>query len=133
MGSENQSRTNCVHSCPIHPDRLESFKSTNDSTYRKSSRKRKRILCLPEVKLIHVGGYNMLTTRHDSFQCLSTRLDESRLELTRPRRKRLNKHQDRNISKPKHDRRILCIARSINVCKQMIRFKRFFTARYESL
>ena len=37
------------HPCPIHPHRLESSKSTDDSTYRKSSRKRKRILCLPEV------------------------------------------------------------------------------------
>ena len=33
----------------------------------KSSRKRKRILCLPEVKLIDVGEYKMLTTRHDSI------------------------------------------------------------------
>ena len=37
------------HPCPIHPHRLESSKSTNDSTYRKSSRKRNRILWLPEV------------------------------------------------------------------------------------
>ena len=28
------------------------------------------------------------------------------------------------MSKPKHDTRVLCITRSINVCKQMIRFKR---------
>ena len=38
-----------LHPCPIHPHRLESSKSTDDSTYRKSSCKRKRILCLPEV------------------------------------------------------------------------------------
>ena len=117
---------------PIHPHRLESFKSTDDSTYRKSSRKRKRILCLPEVKLMDVGGYKMLTTRHDSFQHLSTRFNERRLEVTRHKSQK-NKHQDRNMSKPKHDTRTPCITRSINVCKQMIRFERFLTARYESL
>ena len=67
----------------------------------------------------------MLTTRHDSFQHLSTRLNESLLEVTRHKSQK-NKHQDRNMSKPKHDTRILCITRSINVCKQMIRFMRFF-------
>ena len=32
-----------VHPCPIHPHQLESSKSTDDSTYRKSSRKRKQV------------------------------------------------------------------------------------------
>ena len=35
-----------------------------------------------------------------------------------------------DMSKPKHDTRILCITRSINVCKQMMLVKRLFTAHY---
>ena len=71
---------NC-HPCPIHPHRLESSKTTDDSTYRKSSRRRKRISCLPEVKLMDVGVYKMLTTRHDSIG--SSRLVPARVDSTR--------------------------------------------------
>ena len=50
LGREGKAMTGRrEHPRPIHLHRLESSKSTDDSTYRKSSRKRKRILCLPEV------------------------------------------------------------------------------------
>ena len=133
-----QNRETNLYPCPIHPHRLESSKSTDDSTYRKSSRKRKPILCLPEVKLMDVGRYKMLTTRHDSIgssRLVPTLVDSTQWKSigTNLTKGQKNKHQDRNMSKPKHDTRILCITRSINVCKQMIRFKRSFTARYVSL
>ena len=56
-------------------------KSADDSTYLKSSRKRKRTSCLPEVKLMDVGVYKMLTTRHDSIG--SSRLVPTRVDSTR--------------------------------------------------
>ena len=113
----------------------------------KSSRKRKRILCLPEVKLIDVGEYKMLTTRHDSIgssRLVATLVDSTQWKSigtivttnyvgTNLIKAQKNKHQDRDMSKPKHDTRILCIPRSINVCKRMTCFKRFFTAEYYEL
>ena len=164
------------HPCPIHPHRLEPSKSTDDSTYRKSSRRQKQISCLPEAKLMDVGVYKMLTARHDSFQQVSTWLDESRLEvawhksqknLSKPKygtrhtmlttchdsirssqlvptsvnstrwksigRSSTQVAKEPVVSKPKQGTRHTCITRSIKVCKQVIRFKRFFIARCESL
>ena len=69
------------HPCPIHPHQLESSKSIDDSTYRKSSRRRKRISCLPEVKMMDVGVYKMLATRHESIG--SSRLVPTIVDSTR--------------------------------------------------
>ena len=122
-----------LHPCPIHPHRLESSKSTDDSTYRKSSRRRKRISCLPKVKLMDVGVYKMLTTRNDSIG--SSRLVPTRVDSTRWNSIGSNSTQvtKKTWANPSMVQDILCITRSINVCKQMISFKRFFRARCESL
>ena len=64
----------------IHVQYTRIDSSTDDSTYRKSSRRRKWILCLPEVKLMDVGVYKMLTTRHDligSSRLVPTRVDST--------------------------------------------------------
>ena len=83
------------------------------------------------------GGYKVLTTRHDSIgssRLVPTLVDSTQWKSigTNLTEAQKNEHQDRNMSKSKHDTRILCITRSINVCKQMIRFKRFFTALVSS-
>ena len=91
-----------LHPCPIHPHRLELSKSTDDSTYRKSSRKRKRISCLPEVKLMDVGVYKMLTTRHDSTgssRLVPTRVDSTRWKSIRSNSTQVAKEITPNASK----------------------------------
>ena len=67
-------------SCPIHPHRLESSKSTDDSTYPKSSRKRKPILCLPEVILMDVGGYKNVDDSSRLDRTVTTRSNACRLD-----------------------------------------------------
>ena len=120
-----------THTCPVHSKCVESSVCIDKSSWQKSCREIHEVILTgswqtlqevwlqsPEMVILREWGVEMSSSRHDSTRVDTTRYFQKSTRLYMAK----NALADKSTKEMKQEA-MQCIPRSVNLCRQMTRFK----------